>query len=120
MWLKHRAWVPVAWLLSGGNLVAAWFAARPGEAWHAAIHALLAVAFAVAAERLAHRRTLGPGADADVVARLQDLEARVADAENLPQLGGRVAELEERLDFTERALVEVRKRSALPPRPPSQ
>ena len=116
MWFKHRAWVPIAWLLSGGNLGAAWFAARTGEAWHAAIHALLAVVFAVAAERLAHRRSLSAGSDADIVARLQDLEARVAAAENLPQLGSRVTELEERVDFTERALVEVRKRSELPPR----
>ena len=29
MWFKHRAWIPVAWLLCFGNLAAVWFAARP-------------------------------------------------------------------------------------------
>jgi hypothetical protein len=56
MWFKHRAWIPVAWLLSLGNLVAVWFAAQPAEAWHATIHALLAVLFGVGAQRLMARR----------------------------------------------------------------
>jgi hypothetical protein len=56
MWFKHRAWIPVAWLLSLVNLGAVWFAARPAEAWHASIHALLAVLLAVAAQRLMARR----------------------------------------------------------------
>jgi len=56
MWFKHRAWIPVAWLLSLGNLVSVWFAARPAEAWHATIHALLAVLFGVGAQRLMARQ----------------------------------------------------------------
>jgi membrane protein implicated in regulation of membrane protease activity len=116
MWFKHRAWVPVAWLLSGGNLVAAWFAAVPGEAWHAATHALLAVVFAVAAERLSRRRSPGTEGEAELRARVQELEDRVAEIAALPDAGSRLAELEERLDFAERAMVEVRKRSELPPR----
>jgi steroid 5-alpha reductase family enzyme len=56
MWFKHRAWIPAAWLLSLGNLVAVWFAAQPAEAWHATIHALLAVLFGVGAQRLMARR----------------------------------------------------------------
>jgi hypothetical protein len=116
MWFKHRAWVPIAWLLSGGNLVAAWFAAVPGEAWHAATHALLAVVFAVAAERLSRRRALAASDEAGILARLQELEDRVADMGSAPNLGSRLSELEERLDFTERALVEVRKRAELPPK----
>lgn len=56
MWFKHRAWIPVAWLLSLGNLVSVWFAARPAEAWHATIHALLAVLFGVGAQRLMGRQ----------------------------------------------------------------
>ena len=118
MWFKHRAWVPVAWLLAGVNLVAAWFAGRtavPGEAWHATTHAILAVVFAVAAERLGRRRALGAGAEPDIVARVQELEDRMADIGRLPD-AGRLAELEERMDFTERALVEVRKRAGLPPK----
>ena len=58
MWFKHRAWIPVAWLLSLGNVVAVWFAARPAEATHATIHALLAVLFGVGAQRLMARRQL--------------------------------------------------------------
>ena len=56
MWFKHRAWIPVAWLLSLGNLVAVWFAAQPAEAWHATIHAMLAVLFGVGAQRLMARQ----------------------------------------------------------------
>ena len=56
MWFKHRAWIPVAWLLSLGNLAAVWFAAQPAEPWHATVHALLAVAFALGAQRLMARQ----------------------------------------------------------------
>lgn len=38
-------WSVVLVLLSVGNLASVWFAARPGEAWHAAIHAALALGF---------------------------------------------------------------------------
>ena len=57
MWFKHRAWIPVTWLLSAANLGAVWFAARPAEPWHATIHALLAVVLAVGAQRLSARRS---------------------------------------------------------------
>ena len=56
VWFKHRAWIPIAWLLSLGNLGAVWFAARPAEPWHATIHALLAVLFGVGAQRLMARQ----------------------------------------------------------------
>jgi hypothetical protein len=55
VWFKHRAWIPIAWLLCLGNLIAAWFAALPAEPWHATTHALLAVLFGLGAERLAAR-----------------------------------------------------------------
>ena len=38
------------------NLGAVWFAARPAEAWHATLHAVLAVLFGLGAQRLAARR----------------------------------------------------------------
>jgi len=38
------------------NLAAVWFAARPAEAWHATLHAVLAVLFGLGAQRLAARR----------------------------------------------------------------
>src|SRR5688572_23227468 len=55
MWFKHRAWIPIAWLLSLANLGAVWYAALPGEPWHATTHALLAVLFAVGAGHLMTR-----------------------------------------------------------------
>ncbi len=68
MWFKHRAWIPVAWLLSLGNLVAVWFAALPAEPWHATTHALLAVLFAVGAQRLmARQRALLRGVEPALV-----------------------------------------------------
>ncbi len=64
MWFKHRAWIPVAWLLSLGNVVAVWFAALPAEPWHATIHALLATLFGLGAQHLmARQRALSRDAD---------------------------------------------------------
>ena len=57
VWFKHRAWIPVAWLLSTVNVGAVWFAARPGEPWHATVHALLAVLLGVGAQRLMARQS---------------------------------------------------------------
>jgi hypothetical protein len=114
VWFKHRAWIPVAWSLSLLNLAAVWFAARPGETWHATAHAALAVFCAVGAQHLASRKK--PAADPDVSGRLRELEARLlGDPEQAQQVEGRLAELEERLDFAERALVEVRNRAQQPP-----
>lgn len=56
MWFKHRAWIPIAWLLSLANVGATWFAAVPAEPAHATAHALLAVLFGVGAQRLMFRR----------------------------------------------------------------
>ena len=58
MWFKHRAWIPIAWILSVVNVGAVWFAAAPGEPWHATIHAALGLLFGVGAQRLATRRRL--------------------------------------------------------------
>ena len=77
MWFKHRAWIPVAWLLSLANLIAVWFAAQPAEPWHASAHALLAVLFGLGAQRLALRKK--PTAGLDPVERLRQLEARLAN-----------------------------------------
>jgi hypothetical protein len=56
VWFKHRAWIPIAWLLSLGNVVAVWFAALPAEPWHATLHGLLAALFGVGAQHLMHRQ----------------------------------------------------------------
>ena len=59
----------------------------------------ISVAAAVAFKRLGNR----PVADIDSQARLSELEARLA-------------ELEERVDFSERALADVRARAQIPPK----
>jgi hypothetical protein len=117
VWFRHRAWIPVAWLLSFLNVVAVWFAARalPAEPWHATIHAVLAATFCIWAQRLGHRRSVT--ADGDVAEAVRELEARLAELDRLPDVRGRLPELEERLDFIERALVEVRNRVPPPPQP---
>jgi hypothetical protein len=56
------------------------------------------------------RRVEGRGGAADLVPQLEDLRERVRDLEGV-QL--RVAELEERLDFTERLLTQRRDEQAL-------
>ena len=69
MWFKHRAWIPVAWLLSLGNLAAVWFAAQPAEPWHATVHSLLALWFGLGAQRLMTRQR--PAADPHRLGQLQ-------------------------------------------------
>jgi hypothetical protein len=113
MTLKHPAWKPVLWLLSLANVAAVWFAAMPGEPLHATSHAVLAVLFGLAAQRVGQRQE----ADADEVAgRLEELDAGQPDLTKLQGVEGRIAQLEERLDFTERALVDVRSRAQRPPK----
>ncbi len=114
MWFKHRAWIPVAWILCLVNLASVGFVAQSGAPLHAAGHGILAALFGLWAQRLAQRTT--PDADADVMERVQDLEARLADLDKLPDVDGRLTALEERLDFAERVLVDVRSRAQLPPK----
>jgi hypothetical protein len=103
MWFKHRAWIPVAWLLSLVNLVSVWFAARPAEPAHATLHAVLAAAFAVGAQRLTARQRTAMG---------DDLQQALDDNERLQQtleaMQPRMEELEERVDFAERLLATQR------------
>lgn len=102
MWFKHRAWIPIAWGLSVINVAAVWFAAAPGEPLHATIHAALGVGFALGARRLAARREVVTRQDMlhESLDRNEELELSVGD------LQGRLVELEERLDFTERLLAQ--------------
>jgi hypothetical protein len=79
VWFKHRAWIPIAWLLSVLNVAAVWFAARPGEAWHATTHALLALVFGVGGQWLNARRRM--------------LEISVGGPEPLGEIGALRAEL---------------------------
>lgn len=104
MWFKHRAWIPVAWLAAAANVAAVWFAAQPAEPWHATGHAVAGVLLALGARHLTERRRHAmPGAD---------LQLALEEGERLQQMIGemqpRIQELEERLDFAERLLVQER------------
>ncbi|HYC33549.1 MAG TPA: hypothetical protein VEB59_14770 [Gemmatimonadales bacterium] len=100
MRFKPAVWQPIAIGLSGVNLVAVGFAAGAGEGWHAGVHAALAVAFGLWAQRM----RLRPGAlevpADDTETRLEALESDVSI------LRGELAEAQERLDFTERVLAQ--------------
>jgi hypothetical protein len=111
---KPRLWEPIAWILTFGNVVAVWFPA-PVAPWHAATHAVLAVLFGLWAQHL-RRRGQATAPDASMAERLGDMEARLAEVDKLRDIEARVAELEERLDFTERALIDVRARAQVPPK----
>jgi hypothetical protein len=89
MWFKHRAWIPIAWGLSVLNVASIWFAAAPGEPWHATVHGALAVLFGVGAERLMARRRTPRGGDFRVgEERMQHLESAIdAIAVELERIG---------------------------------
>ncbi len=95
MTFKPAIWYPIAVVLSVINLAGAGFAAGQAEPWHATIHAALAVAFGLWAQRL----RLGPRGS-EPQARLEVLEAEMG---NLRQ---ELSEMQERLDFTERMLAQ--------------
>ena len=112
MTFKPAIWYLIAVVLSVINLAAAGFAARAAEPWHATIHAALALAFGLWAQRL--RR--GPGGS-DLQARLEALEAldggesseEVQALRNeLETLRRELSELNERVDFAERLLARGR------------
>jgi len=96
MTFKRTIWYPIAVLLSAINLVGLGFAIAPGEPWHAAIHAALALGFGLWAQRLRP----GPGGS-DLQARLEALEGEMG------MLRRELTETQERLDFTERVLTQA-------------
>jgi len=117
MWFRHRAWIPIAWVLSLINVGGVWFAAREGEPWHVTAHALLAILFALGAQRLRARqrpeltsRVVDPTEQGQT---LDDVQARLGELDQLKQ---RMSELEERVDFAERLLVKHREAQRLGPR----
>lgn len=94
MRFKHPAWIPVAWMIALGNLVAVGPAAAVAEPFHATIHAALAGLFALGARHLMARRR--PAVTQEPVQlAIEDMQARLW-------------ELEERLDFAERMLTKYR------------
>src|SRR5690348_15189526 len=111
-WFKHPAWRPAFWLLSAANVAAVWVVVASGESLHATLHAFLGVVFALSAMSLTRR----PARDVDATERGRDFERTPAEPQRLQDVESRLAELEERLDFTERALVEARRRIQQPPK----
>ena len=99
MTFKPALWQPIAIGLSAINLVAVGFAAAAAEPAHAAIHAGVALAFGLWAQRLQQRRPVA-GGDIEVQDRLEGLEAEMTNVK------GELGEVQERLDFAERVLAQ--------------
>jgi hypothetical protein len=100
MTFKPAIWRPIGLALSAINLVAVGFAAGQAQAWHAGVHATLALAFGLWAQRLQR----GPAAGSEQLeAGLEQLEAIEAE---VGRLGRDMGEMQERLDFTERVLAQ--------------
>jgi hypothetical protein len=103
MTFKPAIWYPIAAVLSVINLVAVGFAAAeadPGP-WHAGIHAALALAFGLWAQRLRQRR-----GGSELPAPLEVLDALEAVEVEVSKLRQELNETQERLDFTERLLAQ--------------
>lgn len=104
MTFKPAIWYPIAIVLTIINLAGVGLAAQP---WHATVHAALALAFGVWAQRLRS----GPrgGEPQARLQALEDLEARFdaleAETRNLRK---ELSETQERLDFAERLLAQGR------------
>jgi len=98
MTFKSAIWHPIAVVLSVINLLGAGFAIGSAEPWHAAVHAALALAFGLWAQRLRQ----GPGGS-ELQAQRAALEALESEVSELRQ---ELSEVEERLDFAERLLAQ--------------
>jgi hypothetical protein len=110
---KTRFWNGVLVLLSAGNLVSVWFAAAPGEPWHATIHGALALGFGLWAQARMRLSEAGsrPGAlDEGSGVEIPALQDEVGEVRR--ELG----EVQERLDFAERLLSQAREGERLPGR----
>ena len=96
MTFKPAIWYPIAVALTAINLVGVGLVG-PGEPWHAAAHAALALAFGLWAQRL-RRGPSGSGGSEELGARLEALEDEVS------MVRQQLSETQERLDFAERVL----------------
>lgn len=99
MTFKPGIWRPIAIVLSAINLAGAGFAVASGQALHATIHTLLALAFGLWAQRM------GQGSGSRGNEFQADLEALEVEVAKLRQ---ELSETQERMDFTERLLAQRR------------
>jgi hypothetical protein len=101
MTFKPALWRPIAFVLSVANLVAVGFAAGEAEPWHAGVHAALALAFGLWAQRLQQRlRGRESEGQLDVLDALEAVETEVSN------LRRELTETQERMDFAERLLAQ--------------
>jgi hypothetical protein len=114
MTFKPRIWFPIATVLSIINVGAVWFAAVPAEPLHATVHAALGVGFALWAARLRQRgRTMLAEAGGSLQDQVEEQAAALEEAEsNLANQASQLAELQDRVDFAERLLIQARDRPA--------
>lgn len=112
MTFKPALWHPIAVVLSGVNLVGIGFAVAAAEPWHAAVHGVFAVAFGLWAQRLRHDPR---GSELGRMRQQLEQQARaLEDAKTtLANQSIELAELQERVDFAERLLIQVRDRAPL-------
>lgn len=98
MTFRPAIWYPISIVLSGLNLVGVGFAAGEAQPWHAGIHAALALAFGLWSQRIRQAR-VGPEFPIPV-------EAFEALESEMSRLREDLTETQERLDFTERLVVQ--------------
>ena len=100
---KPALWHRILMGLSVLNVAGIGYAIANGEPWHAAVHTILAIGFAVSAERVrATGRARGSERDSDAIQseRMDDLEVE------LQKVRQELSETQERLDFVERRLAQ--------------
>lgn len=108
MTTKNRFWTGLLAALSVLNLVAVWFAAGPTDPWHPTLHAILALAFGLWADR--RMRPGGSGSTATALgsgAETAELRDDMGDVQH------EIGELRDRLDFAERLLSQAREAERL-------
>ena len=108
MTFKSKYWQPAAIGLSAINLVGVGLAAGQAEAWHAAIHATLALVLGLWAQRLRGRLPEGDP-QYDLQSGLESLEFEVS------KMREELSETQERLDFAERVLAQGQEARRLNP-----
>jgi hypothetical protein len=106
---RRRFWTAAFAVLSAVNLGAVWFAARPGEPWHATTHAALAVGFGLWAQSRMRREA---GSRTGRQDQVNEVEI-AALGDEVGDVRRELGEVQERLDFAERMLTQTREADRL-------
>jgi hypothetical protein len=99
MTFRPAIWYPISIVLAGLNLVGVGFAAGEAQGWHAGGHAALALAFGLWSQRMRQAPVQG-----EFPVQQEALEAIEAE---VSRLRDDLSETQERLDFTERLVVQT-------------